>query len=46
MWAGRGLWLPLREQGRAGELEATGNINKWFSQQGRREELAAPGPSG
>ena len=35
-----------REGGRAGELEALGNINKWFPQQGRREELAAPGPSG
>lgn len=45
-WAGRGLWLCLRERGRAGELGVTDNSNKWFPQQGRREELAAPGPSG
>ena len=27
-------------------MEATGNVNKGFPQEGRREELAAPGPGG
>lgn len=36
----------MRERGRAAELAAVDNINKWFPQQGGREELAAPGPSG
>lgn len=27
-------------------MEASGNFNKWFLQQGRREELAAPRPGG
>lgn len=38
-------WLCLGMRGRVGELEAVGNINKWFPQD-RREELTAPGPSG
>lgn len=43
---GGGCGFALGSSGRARVLEAMSNLNKWFPQQGKREELAASGPSG